>query len=42
MPFAERSAVAAGTRYWDRVVKVGLKGATYEFGLPDRLGSLAA
>ena len=42
MPFAERGAIAAGTRYWDRVVKIGLKGATYEFGLPDRLGTLAA
>ena len=42
VPFAERSAIAAGARYWDRVVTIGLKGATYEFGLPERLGSLAA
>jgi hypothetical protein len=42
VPFADRSALAAGSRYWDRVVEVGLKGATYEFGLPERLGSLAA
>ena len=42
MPFAEQRAVAAGARYWDRVVEIGLEGATYEFGLPDRLGSLAA
>jgi hypothetical protein len=42
VPFAERGALAAGTRYWNRVVEIGLKGATYEFGLPDRLGSLAA
>ena len=38
VPFAERSAVAAGTRYWDRVVEIGLQGATYEFALPSRLG----
>jgi hypothetical protein len=42
VPFAERSAVAVGARYWDRVVEIGLQGATYEFALPDRLGSLAA
>ncbi|MDB4946931.1 MAG: hypothetical protein JWP97_6465 [Labilithrix sp.] len=42
VPFAERGAIAAGSRYWDRVVEIGLRGATYEFGLPDRLGSLAA
>ena len=42
VPFAERSALEIGTRYWDRVVEVGLQGATYEFGLPHRLGSLAA
>jgi hypothetical protein len=42
VPFAERSAVAVGARYWDRVVEIGLQGATYEFALPDRLGTLAA
>lgn len=42
VPFAERSAIAVGLRYWDRVVQVGLKDATYEFGLPERLGTLAA
>jgi hypothetical protein len=42
VPLAERNAIAAGTRYWDRVVEIGLKGATYEFGLPERLGSLLA
>ena len=42
VPFGERSAVYAGTRYWDRVVEIGLQGATYEFTLPDRLGTLAA
>jgi hypothetical protein len=42
VPMAERSAVAAGARYWDRVVQIGLQNASYEFGLPDRLGALAA
>lgn len=42
VPLVERSAVAAGARYWDRVVEIGLQGATYEFGLPERLGALAA
>lgn len=37
LPLAERSAVAAGTRYWDRVVEIGLQGATAEFGLPSHL-----
>lgn len=39
MPFAEDTAVAVGTRYWDRVVEIGLAGATAEFGLPDRLAA---
>ncbi len=42
VPFAERGAIAAGCRYWDRVVEIGLQGATYEFALPDRLGHVAA
>jgi hypothetical protein len=42
VPFAERGAIAAGTAYWDRVVEIGLQGATYEFALPSRLGSIAA
>ena len=42
VPLADRSAVAAGARYWDRVVAIGLQGATYEFGLPERLGARAA
>jgi hypothetical protein len=29
--------VAAGARYWDRVLALGLQGATAEFGLPERL-----
>lgn len=39
VPGARRSAVDAGMRYWDRVVEIGLQGATYEFGLPERLGA---
>jgi hypothetical protein len=37
VPFADRPAIAAGNRYWDRVVEVGLAGATAEFVLPERL-----
>ena len=36
-PFAHRTAVDVGTRYWKRVVEVGLGGATAEFALPQRL-----
>lgn len=39
LPFAERGAVAVGARYWDRVVEIGLQGATYEFTLPERLAA---
>jgi hypothetical protein len=42
VPFAERGAIAAGAHYWDRVVEIGLQGATYEFALPSALGGLAA
>ncbi|MBK7396780.1 MAG: DUF2236 domain-containing protein [Myxococcales bacterium] len=34
-PAAHRTAVEQGTRYWDRVVTVGLAGATAEFRLPE-------
>lgn len=37
VPFAERSAIAVGGRYWDRVVEIGLHGANAEFGLPTQL-----
>jgi hypothetical protein len=37
VPFADESAIAVGNRYWDRVVEVGLAGATAEFALPERL-----
>jgi hypothetical protein len=36
-PLAHRTAIQVGTRYWQRVVEVGLGGATAEFGLPQRL-----
>jgi hypothetical protein len=42
VPFAEGTATAAGNRYWDRVVEVGLAGATAEFALPERLAGIAA
>jgi hypothetical protein len=42
VPFADRTALAAGSRYWDRVVQVGLQGAMYEFPLPGRLSNLPA
>jgi hypothetical protein len=42
VPFADRTAVAVGSRYWDRVVEIGLQGATYEFPLPKALAHLAA
>ena len=42
VPFSHPTAVAVGSHYWDRVVEVGLQGATAEFLLPDRLSVLAA
>jgi hypothetical protein len=36
-PLAHRTAIDVGTHYWKRVVEIGLGGATYEFGLPQRL-----
>jgi hypothetical protein len=39
VPFADGSALAVGNRYWDRVVEVGLAGATAEFALPERLAA---
>ena len=35
----DRTALVTGTRYWDRVVEIGLAGATAEFGLPERLAA---
>jgi hypothetical protein len=34
---ANTRAILSGERYWDRVVSIGLEGATAEFRLPDRL-----
>jgi hypothetical protein len=42
VPYGEQAAVAAGTRYWDKVVEVGLRGVAADFGLPQRLGRAAA
>jgi hypothetical protein len=42
VPFGDVPAVWAGSRYWDRVIAVGLAGATAEFALPDRLSRAAA
>ena len=39
IPAADRQALLAGSRYWDRVVTVGLQGATAEFTLPSRLAA---
>jgi hypothetical protein len=41
VPFGDVPAVWAGTRYWDRVIEVGLAGATAEFALPHRLSRAA-
>lgn len=35
--WADRTAYVTGLRYWDKVVELGLAGATAEFGLPERL-----
>jgi len=37
--FPDGPAIAVGSRYWDRVVQVGLAGATAEFVLPDKLAA---
>jgi hypothetical protein len=41
VPFGDVPAVWAGTRYWDRVVEVGLAGAMAEFALPQALAHAA-
>jgi hypothetical protein len=41
-PAAHRTAIDVGSRYWQRVVEVGLGGATAEFGLPQRLAHATA
>jgi hypothetical protein len=35
--WADRTAFTSGMRYWDKVVEIGLAGATAEFKLPERL-----
>jgi hypothetical protein len=35
--WADRTAYVTGVKYWDRVVELGLAGATAEFRLPERL-----
>ena len=39
MPLGDVPALWAGSRYWDRVVEIGLAGATAEFGLPEKLAA---
>jgi hypothetical protein len=39
---ADVPALWVGTRYWGRVIEVGLAGAIAEFGLPEKLGAAAA
>ncbi len=39
VPFADEQAIAVGNRYWDRVIEIGLAGATAEFTLPERLAA---
>lgn len=39
LPFGQRQAVEAGSRYWERVVTLGLEGTTYEFPLPKDLAA---
>jgi hypothetical protein len=41
LPAAQRAAVKSGHRYWDRVVEIGLAGATAEFRPPERLAIAA-
>lgn len=36
-PLANRAALDFGTKYWQRVVDLGLDGASADFGLPQRL-----
>jgi hypothetical protein len=39
VPGVHGAALLTGTMYWDRVVEVGLAGATVEFKLPERLAA---
>jgi hypothetical protein len=42
VPAAREAAIAGGNRYWDRVVEIGLQGATAEFRPPERLAVQAS
>lgn len=42
VPGARKALIDAGHRYWDRVVEIGLAGATAEFRPPERLGQTPA
>jgi hypothetical protein len=39
VPAADRRAIEAGSRYWDRVVELGLSNTTYDFALPSTLAA---
>jgi ER-bound oxygenase mpaB/B'/Rubber oxygenase, catalytic domain len=41
VPFGDVPALWAGTRYWDRVVELGLAGAAADLALPQRLSHAA-
>jgi hypothetical protein len=41
VPFGDAHAVRAGTRYWDRIVALGLAGGAADFALPERLARAA-
>jgi hypothetical protein len=41
VPSAHRAAVESGNRYWDRVITIGLRGATAEFRMPHALAHAA-
>jgi hypothetical protein len=42
VPAVHQRAILAGHRYWDRVVEIGLAGATAEFRPPEKLAAVAA
>jgi hypothetical protein len=39
VPTADARAIAAGQRYWSRVIEIGLQGATAEFRMPKSLAA---
>ena len=41
VPGTRAALIDAGHRYWDRVVEIGLAGATAEFRPPERLGKIS-